>query len=462
YRAADAEAERYRLLERIRSLGLPDARVTIESTIREGGDGGDEVDLAFLVAPGPEVRVGRVFVQRNFYTRDRVIRRELDLEPGDPLDPTALLDAQARLYRLGLFRSVSVNAAESEEPIRDVHLRVAERPGGELQYGFGYNTSTGVRSFLQLAHRNVAGTGRALSIRGDVNLSRSDLTPDEYLGDAGARAPRLFETRWDGRANFVVQHRERDVDEFSIERVGVSAGVERDLLPSLQATFLVELDDSRIFDVAPDAVLTGKDVGRLRTVSLNPILVFDGRDDAFAPTLGVFETVRLRYGAKAFGSEVGFVKLTGQHAQYVPLGRRVTWLYSVRAGIAEALEGASSVPLRERFFLGGRTTVRGFDENEIGPRGDEGNPVGGDLSLNVNTEVRFPLAFGIEGAVFFDGGGLYLREEAIAIDEFREGAGPGLRYQTPIGALSLDYGFKLDRRGDESIGEIHFSIGNVF
>ena len=462
YRAASAEAERFRVLERVRSMGYPDARVTIESTIREGADGSEEVDLAFVVAPGPEVRVGRIVVQRNFYTRDRVVRRELDLAPGDRLDPTALLEAQARIYRLGLLRSASVEAAQTEGSVRDVHLGVAERPGGELQYGFGYNTSTGLRSFLQLGHRNVAGTGRALSLRGDLNLSRSDFTPDEYLGDAGLRVPRLFESRWDGRANLVAQHRERDVDEFSIERFGVSTGVEREVVPSLKASFLVELDDSRIFDVAPDVVLTGKDVGRLRTVTLNPILVFDGRDDAFAPTRGVFDSARLRYGAKAFGSEVGFVKLTAQHAQYVPVVRGVTWLYSIRAGIAEALEGTGSVPLRERFFLGGRNSVRGFDENEIGPRGDEGNPVGGDLSINVNTEIRFPLAFGVDGAVFFDGGGLYLREEAVTFDEFREGVGPGLRYQTPIGALSLDYGFKLDRRDDESIGEVHFSIGTAF
>ena len=461
YRAIDAEAERYRLLDRVRSLGRPDARVTIETTIRSDAEAGDEVDLDFVVTPGAEVRVGRVIVQRNFYTRERVVRRELELGPGDRLDPGELLDAQRRLAQLGLFRSASVTA-EGETTVRDVQMRVAERPGGELQYGFGYNTSTGLRSFLQVAHRNLSGTGRSISLRGDVNLSARDLAPDEYVGDLGGRAPRLFGTRWDGRMNVVGQHRERDVDEFSIERFAISSGVEREILPKLQGSLLVELDDSRIFDVAPDAVLTGQDEGRLRTVSLNPAFIFDGRDDAFAPTEGVFDSVRVRYAAKAFGSEVGFVKLTGQHSHFVPLGAGLTWVYALRAGIAEVLEGASSVPLRERFFLGGRTTVRGFDENEIGPRGDAGNPVGGDLSLNVNTELRFPLFLGTEGAAFFDGGGLYLRDQAITFDEFRESAGPGLRYRTPIGSIGLDYGFKLDRRGGESIGEVHFSIGNLF
>ncbi|MGH7822620.1 MAG: BamA/TamA family outer membrane protein, partial [Candidatus Binatia bacterium] len=180
------------------------------------------------------------------------------------------------------------------------------------------------------------------------------------------------------------------------------------------------------------------------------------------PTRGIFDSLRLRYGSPAFGSDLHFMKLIVQHSQYVPFGGRLTWLYSGRVALAEPLGGNSAIPLRERFFLGGRTTVRGFSENSIGPRGGAGHPTGGDLLFIVNTELRFPLAYGITGAAFADGGGLYLRDRTVSIAEFRESAGPGIRYQTPIGALSLDYGFKLQRRRGESIGELHFTIGNLF
>lgn len=462
FRSGEVEEAKALILERLNERGHPDARASLVTSLRRSGDGGTSVDLAFEVAPGEEVHVGRVVVQHNYYTRDRVVRRELDLDSGDRLDSTALVEAQGRIYRLGLFRSVAVTTEGGSGPVRDVYLRVAERPGGELQYGFGYNTEIGVRNFVEVSHRNLWGTGRGVSLRGDLNLAPSDLEPDEYLGDLGMREPRLFDGRWDGRANAIAQRSERNVDEFSIRRYTFSAGAEREFLVGLRGTFLLEFDDSDIFDVAPDAVLTGKDVGHLRTVSFNPILVYDGRDDAFAPTRGVLESLRVRYGSPTLGSEVHFVKVTGQHTHYVPLANDMTWIYAIRGGIAEPLGSSSGIPLRERFFLGGRTTVRGFEENEIGPRGDAGNPIGGDLLISGNTEIRFPLFYGVGGAVFFDAGGLFLRERAVAIGEVRESAGPGLRYQTPIGALGLDYGFKVDRRGDETIGEIHFSIGNVF
>jgi outer membrane protein insertion porin family len=209
-------------------------------------------------------------------------------------------------------------------------------------------------------------------------------------------------------------------------------------------------------------VLTGQDVGRLRTVTLNPVVLYDGRDDAFAPTRGVFESLRVRYGSPPLGSQVHFIKLSVQHSQYVPLGAGLTWIYAGRVGFARAIGFSTEVPLRERFFLGGRTSVRGYRENEIGPRGADGHPTGGDFLVNLNTELRFPLFLGLGGAIFVDGGGLYLQQRAISLGDFRTSIGPGLRYQTPIGSISLDYGFKLDRRRDESIGEVHFTIGNIF
>lgn len=462
FRADLAEEDRRHLISRVGARGFPDAAVSLETRERREGRRTRAVTISYRITLGERVRIGRILIQHNTFTHDSVIRRELPFRSGDFLDPQALSAAQTKIYRLGIFRSVAIRPAPGIGPERDVLIQVGERPGGELQYGFGYNTRAGLRNFFQIAHRNILGTGRQLSLRGDFNLAPSNLAPDEYLAIWGGKEPHFAASAYDLRADVLVQQSERAIDEFSIRRFRFSTGFEREFIRGLQASVLVEFEDSDVFDVAPDAVLTGQDVGRLRTVSLNPILVYDGRDDAFAPSRGVFDTVRVRYGSPALGSEVHFVKLIGQHSQYVPLTKGVTWIYAARFGAAESLGGSTTIPLRERFFLGGRTSVRGFEENEIGPRGEDGNPVGGDLLLSGNSELRFPLIWGLGGAAFVDGGGLYLRDRAVSIGDFRESAGPGLRYQTPIGAISLDYGFKLDRRRGESIGEIHFTIGNIF
>jgi outer membrane protein insertion porin family len=455
-------ADRQLLADRVAARGHPDARVEGRPIPIGTEHGRRLVDVRYDVRPQERVTIGDISIQGNYFTRDRVIRRELPFAEGDFYDPAAIAEAQSRIFRLGVFRSVDVQPLPAEAGRRDLVARVGERPGGELQYGFGYNTRSGIRNFVQGSHRNLYGTGRQASLRGELNLAPQNLAPDEYITDLGVREPRLLDSRYDGRANLIYQRSERNVDEFSIRRFAFSTGVEREFIPGLDASFLVELDDSRIFDVAPDAVLTGQDVGKLRIVSLNPILVYDGRDDAFAPTRGIFEALRVRYGTPALGSDVHLFKVSAQHSQYVPLGRALTFLYAARAAVAEPLGSSQTVPLRERFFLGGRTTVRGFEENSIGPRGIDGNPIGGDLLFNANTEIRVPFVWGLAGAAFADGGALYLRERVLSVAEFRESAGPGLRYQTPIGSVSLDYGFKLDRRRGESAGELHFTIGNVF
>jgi outer membrane protein insertion porin family len=460
------EQDQRSLERRLGSEGFVDASVRADVIQEPSREGVMATDIHFEISPGERVRIGQIRIQQNYFTLDRVIRwvfrDELGIEVGDPLDLVRLREAQKDIYRLGLFRSVSVQVEPGSGPTRDVLVRVVERPSGKFEYGFGYNTRAGMRNFVQIEHRNLDGVGRQARLRGELNLNSKDFVPDEYLVTFAGREPHIINLGFDLRANLIAQRSTREIDEFSIERFSVAAGPEREFLTGLRLGALLEIDRSRVFDVAPDAILTGLDEGTLRTVSVNPFLIYDGRDKEFAATRGVFDTLVIRYATPALGSEVHFLKTSAQHIHQFPLWKGLTLLYKARTGIAEPLGSTSGIPIQERFFLGGRTTVRGFDENEIGPTGENGNPIGGDLVFNGTAELRVPLYGAIRGAVFFDAGALYLRDQGISSSGIRESAGPGLRYQTPIGSISLDYGIKLDRRSGESFGEFHFSIGAVF
>jgi outer membrane protein insertion porin family len=471
------EADRQALMTAFTQAGYTAATVTVD--VRTHPEGATEAAVVrFTAAPGDQRRVGTIIVQNNFDTRSRVILRALPVHPGDPLDPAALLRGQSDVYRLGLFRSVTVRPLEGVAPEagpgQDIAVKVSEKPPGTFQWGAGYNTRDGLRGFGEIGYANLQGLARSLSFRGDLSLDPNTFNPNDYIASLSFREPHVGDTRWTFRNNIVAQRSTRNVDQFSLERVAVIPAIERTLLPTLQVGFEAQVEQARVFDVAPDVLaFNPRDQGQLRTVSVGPFVVHDGRDDPFVPRRGVFESLRLRYAPGALGSQVPFVALTGEHSQYVPLVDDLIFVYAARGGWALAYQHGDQVPIRDRFFLGGRTTVRGFGENEIGPIGSiitdsygqavvSGNPTGGDMALNLNTELRFPLAFGLGGAVFVDGGGVYLQDRAISIDDFRRSAGLGLRYITPVGPLSLEYGFKLDRRPGESVGEIHFSIGNIF
>ena len=159
---------------------------------------------------------------------------------------------------------------------------------------------------------------------------------------------------------------------------------------------------------------------------------------------------------------IDYYKLAGQSSWYFPLFRRNTFAVSLRAGMIRPMRNTPEVPIQKRFFLGGRTTVRGFQEEDLGPKGVDGKPIGGDYMFNGNAELRVPIAYGFLVAGFFDAGSVWFQRDPTNGFDLRKSAGLGFRYVTPIGPVSFDYGWKLDRRPGETAGEWHFTIGAVF
>ena len=477
------DADRRALSDAFARLGYAAAAVTTDVSTRPDGTT-DAATVRFTVVPGEQRRVGTIIVQDDIDTRWRVITRELPFKSGDPLDPEALLQGQSALSRLGLFRSVQVRALDTkpegtlpggtlpEGATRDVGVSVSESPPGTFQWGAGYNTRDGFRGFTEVGYSNLQGLARRISLRGEFAIEPNKGSPSEYLGNLGFRDPRLGDTPWTFRTNFIAQRSTVLIDPYNFERFAAIPAIERSLRPGLLVGLEYQAEQTQVFDVEPDVLaFNPQDQGRLRTFSLTPFVLYDRRDDVFVPHRGVFEALRVKFAPQELGSEIPFVKIFGQHSQYVPIADDVTFAYALRAGWARAYTDGNQVPIRERFYLGGRTTVRGFSENSVGPQGNLGNPIGGDWDVNINSQVTFPLIFGFGGEVFADGGGAYVEHCpsgqgisncAINFENFRRSAGLGLRYLTPVGPITLEYGFKLDRRSGESVGEVHFSIGTIF
>jgi outer membrane protein insertion porin family len=479
------EEDRQALRDALGDMGYADAEVGADVRIEDAGTAERAADVAFEVQTHGQIRVGRIIVQNNFDTRAEVITRELPFRSGDAFDPHRLLQGQGRVYQLGLFRSVTVRAAEEQrEPgVRDVIVRVAEKSPGTFQWGLGYNTRDGFRGVGQVGYHNLKGLGRSVALRGQIDVEVGDAEPSQYLSDLTYRHPHLLDTLWSGSLKLLAQRSEREIDDFKLQRIAFIPGLERSLAAGVIAGIAWQIDETEIFDLASEIIAEGThgcsdckgmfdDEGSFFSMSFDPFIVRNALDDEFRPTRGTFESLRLRFAPAGLATDVPLVKIVGQHSHYVPIGEYLTFIYAVRCGWARALDSDDQVPIQERFFLGGRTTVRGFSENSLGPeaRGQATEadpnprtpPLGGDVFVNINGEVHFPILYGVQGAVFFDGGGVYLQTYNARSERFREAAGIGLRYMTPVGPLSLDYGFKLDRRGSESLGEIHFSVGRVF
>jgi len=455
----------------LRRAGFTGATVEPEvRRLRAGLD--DQATIGWRVDTGPRRTVGEVVVQGNVETRDEVILREVSFAEGDPLDPTALQQGQDDVYALGAYRSVAVRPL-SEDDAPDVGIAVSPRPPGSFQWGVGYNTRDGFTLNGETAYENIGRRARRASLRGGLSILPDDPSSTQFLVALGWRDPQFLRSAWVWNAELIGERTTRAIDQFSVVRGSLGNAFSRSLTRRLRVGAEVQVEYADVFNVEPLS-FRAEDEGLSWTTAVSPFLLYDGRDDPFAPTRGVFDTARFRYAPPGI-STVQFGKLNLQHSQAYPLFSWLSLIGTARLGYGAAFSGAEVLPIRERYFVGGATTVRGYAENSIGPTDVNGAVLGGDTAMIFNFEARVPIWRELSGAGFVDVGGLFLTQCGASCEQangvfdntfdwrnFRKGAGPGLRFMTPVGPISLDYGFKIDRRSGESLGEFHFSISGTF
>ncbi len=431
-----------------------------------------EATVSFVIEEGPRVSVAGIIVQGNDFTKDRVIRRELLFDTGEPCDPEKLALSQQRLYRLGFFERASIKPVikVTREEERDFLVKVRERKAGTVEFGLGYGTADGWRGFAELSHRNLEGTGRSVSLRGDISyfmrgvrtsrgkidFSRSYLEFHERKFNFGFREPWLFDYNIDARVN-VIDFLERNTIELSGETVSydlredsIILGLDREITRFVRGSIQYKFSLLDYLNIEGEEAELELEEEPRRLGILSPILIRDTRNDLFNPTRGTLETLTVDFSSGYLASKAEFLKSFGRFNLYFPLYKRLIAAVSLRAGYGIPYGKSEDLPLSEKFRLGGSTSLRGFREDSLGP---------GTIMLNSSLEIRFPLLWGFGGTIFSDEGGVWQEGEDVDI---RDSAGFGLRYVTPIGPFRFDLGFKLDKKKEEGLSEWHFFIGNIF
>jgi outer membrane protein insertion porin family len=256
---------------------------------------------------------------------------------------------------------------------------------------------------------------------------------------------------------------------FNIDRRGASIQQERRLKDSYVWTYGYRFERANLFDPAPEA-----GPGQFTKVSpLSSAFVRDTRDEVLDATRGSFSSHSLSFSPKWLGSDDTYVKYLGQYFHYFPLQRerrkrfsneiirpRFVFATAARIGLSKGM--GTFVPASERFFAGGSTTLRGFEQNAVGPAGISGVPVGGDSMLIINNELRVPLISIVDGVGFMDIGNVWQKTTDFSFTDLRKTAGLGLRVRTKWVLIRGDYGFVLDPREGERRSRFYFSIGQAF
>ena len=407
------------------------------------------VNLGFTTRPGPKVYIGRIDIVGNERTQDRVIRRELRLDEGELYSGSKLRRSRQRLNNLQYFEEVNIDTRpRAEDDLLDLEVQLRERSTGQFSAGLGFSSVEDVIFTASVVQNNLFGRGQSVS----VNAYLGGISQDFSLS---FREPWLY-----GRPiglGASVFNRAEDFQTFDVDRTGASLSLGRAVgeFARISAAYRYEVLD--ISNLSPNASeLLQQSQGESTTSSITPSIVRDSRDNVFNPSEGSVNSFEIQLAG--LGGDNRYYRAVGNSTWYFALPAEMTGFVRGRFGFGDGF-GDKVLPASERFFLGGVTTIRGFEFRDIGPKDDANNPLGGTSFAQFNLEIGRSLGSVLRVVAFVDVGNAYGSDNDFDIGDLRRSAGLGIRIVTPIGPIRLDYGFKLDKRAGESAGRLGFLLG---
>jgi outer membrane protein assembly complex protein YaeT len=469
YSEAGVASDRNNILAMYYNEGFPEAHFQ-ESV--EPGASPTQVCLTYQIAEGRRIEVAKVLLTGYQFTRPGIISRQVQIEPGGPLREGDVVDTQRRLYNLGVFNRVAIapQNPNGTDPLKTVVVDTEEGKRYTIGYGGGFEIQR-----IAGGSNNPSGTTLGASPRGIFEISRSNMFGRAQTLSFKARASTLqYRTVLSYIAdNFLANKKlslqltgfadkTQDINTFTSTRYEGAIQLIQNLRPGTSLLYRyfyrrVEASDIRI---TPDQIPLFNQPTLVSGFGLT--YARDRRDNPGDPKRGTFNTADASVALRSVGSSANFYRFFAQNSTYYAFGRAFVFARSTRFGVQETFGSTTEadVPLPERFFAGGGTSIRGFGLNQAGPRDPvTGFPIGGLALLAFNQELRFPMKLPfignrLGGTAFYDAGNVYsdIRHISFAwklpannnLAYFSHTVGFGVRYPTPVGPVRVDFGYQIN------------------
>ncbi len=435
-------------------LGHPDVHARLRPKVGPVQNGVRPVQVFAQVNPGPEVHVGEVRFEGAKHTKESVMRRRVQSQSGDLLNPLAMDQARFRLSRLGIFDALELHYEPPDGAVRDPVFKVREGRELETNLLFGYGSYEQLRGGVELRQFNLFGRAHKtrLLLAQSMKSSRGEYsyTVPELFGESMDATARLFGLQRQ-ETSFLRQEYGGNVSMSApIHRLGVNA--------TLGYTYQAlrnrdnQLNTSRA------------DEQQVTAASFDGTIVRDRRDNPLRPRHGYRLFAQAETASRYFGSSVDYQRVELGASYHTSWGGG-RWIHlGINHGLITTFGGSddTELPVNKRFYPGGDNSIRGYREGEAAPVGADGKFLGAKSYLLANAEVEQAITGKWSVVLFVDALGTAVRLADYPFDERLYSVGLGIRYQTLIGPLRAEYGRNLNPRSVDPSGTLLFSIGFPF
>ena len=399
----------------------------------------------------------KILVEGNNKTKEKIITREINIKPGDLFDFEKVKKSLQKIYNLGYFEDVTMKLDPgSEENSVVLVIKVIEKNTGKFGIGAGYNSEEGLMGFASIEEMNLFGGGQKVEAK--LELGGRTTYKVSFLEPWLANTPTsLGFDIYDTTRHQEDKEGEEIIAEYDEVKLGGRLIFGRKISDSINLG--LELKTERVnYDLISGTL--PEDTNEGLTNSLMPTFTYDTRDNVFDPTSGWYNSLSIEKAGGFLEGDYDFTKYNLTLRAYLSTDffkdifniggfKKITDNLSKGVLAFRAMGGMADtdLPSFAAYQVGGMNTVRGYDLGEFS----------GDKSLVFNVEYRFPLAENFQAVLFVDWGQAWDIEESIDIADLKFGRGVGVRFDTPIGPIRLDYGIN-----EEGIGKTYFSIGHTF
>lgn len=418
-------------------------------------DDTETVSVKYEIEENQLVYISRINIRGNTKSRDRVIRREIDLVEGDLYDSSLIAASKAHLEFTDYFGAVRISETPVAADEIDLDVEVEDKMTGMFTIGAGYSSVDSLSGMISITQKNLFGKGYELTAKAEFSASKADYVisfVNSWLFDRPySLGVDVFKT-------------DRSYYEYDKESTGAAFSIGHQLIKrKLFMNYRIRYEVVDINDIDDDAsaIIVAQE-GETTTVSFTPTIRWTTLNHPYNPTKGNKAVAFTKIAGSVLGGENDFIKVGAEYTHYFPLFWKFVFMGHIEAGQVETFD-SQEVPVGERYRLGGMYSIRGYDYGDISPLDDDGERYGGVKYDQVNLELIFPISEEAQlmGLLFYDAGQSLAEDENLFSGDVYRSYGAGFRWYSPVGPLRLEYGVPLDDAGGGKDGKWEFSIGGM-